>query len=66
MRKIERTTQFKRDYKREAKGRHRGSLDSSFLAVLHPLVNDEMLIYEKPDDATLVLVRIGSHSELGW
>jgi len=25
-----------------------------------------VLIYEKPDDATLRLVRLGSHSELGW
>jgi mRNA interferase YafQ len=93
MREIERTTQFKRDYRREAKGRHRASLDSSLLSVLRPLMNDEVLdarfrdhplagdwaghrdchvkpdlvlIYEKPDDTTLRLVRLGSHSELGW
>ncbi len=27
---------------------------------------DLMLIYRKPDDATLQLVRLGSHAELGW
>jgi mRNA interferase YafQ len=27
---------------------------------------DLVLIYRKPDPATLVLVRLGSHSELGW
>ena len=93
MREIERTTQFKRDYKREAKGRHRHSLDASLAAVLDPLMNDDLLaasyrdhaltgawsgyrdchvrpdlvlIYEKPDDATLRLVRLGSHGKLGW
>jgi mRNA interferase YafQ len=93
MRGIERTTQFKRDYKREFKGRHRATLDDSLAAVLVPLMKDEalaerfrdhplsgewtgfrdchvkpdlVLIYEKPDDETLRLVRLGSHSELGW
>ena len=27
---------------------------------------DLVLIYSKPDDVTLRLVRLGSHSELGW
>jgi len=27
---------------------------------------DLVLIYRKPDDRTLQLVRIGSHAELGW
>ena len=27
---------------------------------------DLVLIYRKPDDAELQLVRLGSHSELGW
>lgn len=27
---------------------------------------DLVLIYRKPDDATLQLVRLGSHAELGW
>jgi mRNA interferase YafQ len=93
MRAIERTSKFKRDYKREARGRRRATLDASLAAVLLPLANDEqlaeryrdhpltgdwsgfrdchvkpdlVLIYEKPDDETLRLVRLGSHSELGW
>jgi mRNA interferase YafQ len=93
MREIERTTKFKRDYRREARGQHRTTLDASLAAVLVPLANDEalaeryrehpltgesagfrdchvkpdlVLIYEKPDDETLPLVRLGSHSELGW
>ena len=55
MRKIERTGQFRRDYKREARGQHRTSLDA-----------DLVLIYQKLDAATLRLVRLGSHSELGF
>ncbi len=93
MREIERTTQFRRDYRREARGRHRATLDASLAAVLVPLMMDEalaerirdhplsgewtgfrdchvkpdlVLIYEKPNDETLRLVRLGSHSELGW
>jgi mRNA interferase YafQ len=27
---------------------------------------DLILIYRKPDEGTLELVRLGSHSELGW
>jgi mRNA interferase YafQ len=93
MREIERTTQFKRDYKREAKGRYRTTLDGDLAALLRLLVNDArlparyrdhalggewanyldchvkldlLLIYGKPDDRTLRLVRLGSHSELGF
>lgn len=51
MRKIERTRQFKRDYKREAKGQH--------------IKPDLVLIYRKPAPGTLQLVRLGSHGELG-
>ena len=92
MRTIERTGQFKRDYKRETKGLHRTTLENDFLAVLTALVNgrtlaekhrdhplsgewkdhrdchlkpDLVLIYRKPNDAVLQLVRLGSHSELG-
>ncbi len=43
MRTIERTGQFKRDYKRESKGHHRASLDKDFLAVLALLLNDQPL-----------------------
>lgn len=93
MRAIERTTQFKRDFKREMKGRHRAALETALASVLGALVSDTplaeryrdhplsgdwsgfrdchvkpdlVLIYEKPDRDTLRLVRLGSHSELGW
>jgi len=92
MRRIEPTTQFKRDYKREAKGQHRATLDSDMKPVLQALADDQtleprhrdhaltgewkdhrdchikpdlVLIYRKPDEETLQLVRLGSHSELG-
>jgi mRNA interferase YafQ len=93
MRTIRRTGQFKRDYKRESRGRYRKTLVrdlESVLALLvadsplpaklhdHPLAGewkdfrdchvhpDFVLIYRKPDAATLELVRLGSHSELGF
>ena len=92
MREIERTTRFKRDYKRESGGRHGAVLEASLIAVLQVLLTDErlaeryrdhplsgdwagfrdchirpdlVLIYEKPNEITLRLVRLGSHSELG-
>jgi mRNA interferase YafQ len=92
MRTIERTGQFKRDYKRESKGQYRKVLDEALVAVLeliladeplpakyrdHPLAGDWsdhrdchikpdlLLIYRLPDERTLQLVRLGSHSELG-
>ncbi len=34
MRRIERTGQFKRDYKREAKGLHRATLDAELMVVM--------------------------------
>ena len=43
MRKIERTTQFKRDYKRESRGRHRTSLDAVLVPVLQALAGDRPL-----------------------
>lgn len=43
MRTIERTRQFKRDYKRETKGRHRATLDTDLLFVLTALAEDEPL-----------------------
>ncbi len=93
MRTIERTGQFKRDYKREAKGPHRPLLDKELVRLLTDLADDTplpvkyrdhalsgawkdcrdchlrpdlLLIYRKPDPSTLQLVRLGSHSELGW
>ena len=92
MRKIEPTGQFRRDYKREAKGQHRATLDADLVPVLEALASDQplelrhrdhaltgewkdhrdchvkpdlVLIYRKPDDNVLQLVRLGSHSELG-
>ena len=43
MRTIERTGQFKRDYKRTAKGRHRTTLDGDLVPVLVALANDQPL-----------------------
>jgi mRNA interferase YafQ len=43
MRTIERSSAFKRDYKREAKGQHRATLDSDLIAVLSVLANDQSL-----------------------
>ena len=38
MRRIERTNQFKRDYKRESRGRHRTDLDASLARTVEALV----------------------------
>ncbi|MDK4807898.1 MAG: type II toxin-antitoxin system YafQ family toxin [Novosphingobium aromaticivorans] len=89
MRAIERTTKFKRDYKREKKTDP--GLDAVLVSVIELLATDEslpeklrdhalsgtwagyrdchvrpdlVLIYAKPNDETLSLVRLGSHSEL--
>jgi len=43
MRTIERSTAFKRDYKREAKGQHRATLDRNLVPVLDALANDKPL-----------------------
>jgi mRNA interferase YafQ len=39
MRTIERSSVFRRDYKREAKGRHRATLDAELMSVLTALAN---------------------------
>ena len=92
MRAIKQTGQFKRDLKREAKGKYRATLEDDLMPLLTMLAADEpllprhcdhaltgdmkncrdchvkpdlVLIYQKPDDATLLLIRLGSHSELG-
>lgn len=89
MRAIERTTKFKRDYKREKKTDP--ALDALLVPMLELLAADAplpdrlrdhaltgnwvgyrdchikpdlVLIYGKPDEDTLVLARLGSHSEL--
>lgn len=92
MRMIERSTAFKRDYKRiKATPRYRKDLDSLISDILDFLLSDKtlpeqyldhslsgnwhgyrechlkpdlLLIYSKPDQTTLRLVRLGSHSEL--
>ena len=40
MRKIERTGQFRRDYKREARGQHRTTLDADLVPILVALADD--------------------------
>ena len=91
MRKIEPTNQFKRDYKRELRGKYKDILNTLFADILKSLAEDKpladkyrdhalsnnwhdhrdchikpdlVLIYRKPDQNTLQLVRLGSHSEL--
>lgn len=49
MRKIEPTTQFKKDYKRERKGRYRKILDEILEKVLHLLANDQPLAAKYSD-----------------
>ena len=43
MRTIERSSAFKRDYKREAKGKHRTTLDADLMPILAALANDQPL-----------------------
>ncbi|MBV8764296.1 MAG: type II toxin-antitoxin system YafQ family toxin [Hyphomicrobiales bacterium] len=43
MRQIERTTRFKRDYKREMKGRHRATLQADLICETRALVVDAPL-----------------------
>ncbi|WP_112076988.1 type II toxin-antitoxin system YafQ family toxin [Herbaspirillum rubrisubalbicans] len=43
MRRIDRAGQFKRDYKREAKGQYRATLDADLMAVLKALATDQSL-----------------------
>jgi mRNA interferase YafQ len=49
MRTIEQTGQFKRDYKREAKGQHRQMLASDFMAIITALANDQSLAEKHRD-----------------
>lgn len=51
MRTIRRTTRFKRDYKREAKGRHRQQLDKDLLAIITLLATDVPLAEKHRDHA---------------
>jgi mRNA interferase YafQ len=85
MRTIDRSSAFKRDFKKH------GDIDAALIEVFYKLLNDEvlqekyrdhlltgdwsgyrechvkpdlLLIYKQPDDGTLRLARLGSHSEL--
>jgi mRNA interferase YafQ len=91
MRRIERTSAFRRDFRREKRGGHISELDSLVAEIVSLLAEDKplpvknrdhalagnwgdhrechlkpnlLLIYRKPDDDVLQLVRMGSHSEL--
>lgn len=91
MRTVKQTAKFKRDLKREAKGKYRGLLEAMLMPVLTALASDIsledrhfdhaltgnkkefrdchikpdlILLYQKPDENTLILVRLGSHAEL--
>ncbi len=93
MRNLVYTNSFKKDYKRESKGRFRHQLNDILTAVIDLLMKDKplpenlrdhnltgnwadhrechlkpdlLLIYRKSDDNLLQLVRLGSHSKLGF
>jgi mRNA interferase YafQ len=93
MRTIEQSTQFKKDMKREGKGRHAKILSVVLEATLTLLASDEplpqalrdhaltgkwqafrdchlrpdmVLIYRKRDQDILELLRLRSHTELGF
>ena len=51
MRGIEKTTQFKKDYKREKKGKYREVLETFFVEVLVALANDNELAEKHRDHA---------------
>ncbi|MCY4594145.1 MAG: type II toxin-antitoxin system YafQ family toxin [Bryobacterales bacterium] len=51
MRVIERTSQFKRDYRRESRGRHGASLDASLVPVLEASAQDVPLEHRHHDHA---------------
>ena len=49
--RLERTKKFKQDYKREAKGRHRKTLDESLIVVLKLLLENKPLDEKYKDHA---------------
>ena len=51
MRTIERTNQFKRDYKRESRGRNRTDLDASLALIVEALANNKPLAPRHYDHA---------------
>lgn len=91
MRRIDRQSAFRRDFKREKLSGRYKNFDKIIVDILTLLASDEplperytdhqltghwsgfrechikpdlLLIYEKPDAQTLVLARLGSHSDL--
>ena len=51
MRTIKRTSRFKRDYRREARGRHRADLDERLTTVVRVLASDAALAPRYHDHA---------------
>lgn len=51
MRTVKQTGQFKRDLKREAKGRHRATLEADLVPVIEALANDAPLDVRQRDHA---------------
>ena len=51
MRTIEWTAQFKRDYKRECKGKYRITLDVDLFSIVDSLANDQLLEVRHRDHA---------------
>jgi mRNA interferase YafQ len=51
MRTIERTTQFKKDFKREAKGQHRATLAQDLVSIVNALAEDQPLAERHRDHA---------------
>ena len=51
MRTIERTSQFKRDYKRESRSRHRAYLAAGLALIVEILANDQPLEFRHYDHA---------------
>ncbi len=51
MRTIEWTSQFKRDYKREGKGRHGAALDANLLPIFEGLADDQLPDLHRRDHA---------------
>jgi mRNA interferase YafQ len=51
MRRIERTGAFRRDFKREAKGQHRATLDADLAGVISALAEDRPLSARHRDHA---------------
>ncbi len=51
MRTIERTSQFKRDFRRELKGQHRLILENDFAEILTALADDQPLAEKYRDHA---------------